>query len=593
MNLKSIYFFIITFLVAVHVFAQPGVDSLKTKYSAELSLKNKVLLVTEIAKSYLNTQPDSARYYANEGLKLAEASKNYSAIFRFHNILGRIELMQQNLELATSRYEQAMELLDQLPDQTEAFSVIINLGYLYDIENQYVKAFQLYTKGLEIAEALNDSTWLYSIYNNFGSHLKSLGDFEASKSMFNKTIYLSKLLKEEELNFSPASAYNNLASIYIEEQKPDSALYFLRQAWNYPDSRNDAYGEQIMAINFVDIFLDANRTDSVFKYLDIQKNDLGILESSFPGVLDFQYAKYYSQLGESHFKEKEYEMALLSLKKALEYSEQINEYNIKSAVLKLLATINEEKGNVQQALNYFEAYSESQDSLNELTSGEEMIKLKARYELDKELSDTRNELAILKFKKERKEMIFLIIVFFSLAAALILVLLFLRQRDRNKRLQSEDALHRLEKEKVAEELEFRKKELTANGIYLAQKNNLIVLVTKKLQDLMPSLQKEQAIKIKAIIEELDSKTHDNFWEEFEKRFNEVHTDFYQRLSQNYPRLTAGELRLSGFLRLNMSNKEIAGITYQNVESIKTARYRLRKKLGISREVNLVHFLTKF
>jgi DNA-binding CsgD family transcriptional regulator len=43
----------------------------------------------------------------------------------------------------------------------------------------------------------------------------------------------------------------------------------------------------------------------------------------------------------------------------------------------------------------------------------------------------------------------------------------------------------------------------------------------------------------------------------------------------------------------MTSKEIAGITFQSVDSLKVARYRLRKKLGMERDENLVAFLTQF
>jgi DNA-binding CsgD family transcriptional regulator len=64
------------------------------------------------------------------------------------------------------------------------------------------------------------------------------------------------------------------------------------------------------------------------------------------------------------------------------------------------------------------------------------------------------------------------------------------------------------------------------------------------------------------------------------------------LGRQFPNLTAQDLRLCAFLRLNMTNKEIAAITYQSLESLKTARYRLRKKLGLERDENLVAFLIR-
>jgi len=593
MNRNLTLFLLFSFWVLV-CHAQVNVDSLKMEfYSVSIEKQDRISIAEKIARFYLPSQPDSARFYIQAGLELTEEDNDQSLLFKFYSILGTTELMQQNLEEAAINYTKALEKIDYLEDQSESYSVFINLGYLYDMQNQYAKAWKLYHEAISLAEEARDSVWLFSFYNNFGSHLQNIGDKDAAKRMYRKTIEIAQTLDEDELRFSPASAYNNIASIYIDQDKPDSALIFLNIAWNYPGSHEDAYGEQIMAANYVEIFLAQNRPDSVSKYLTIQKQDLVILEKSFNGSLDFQYARYYSQLGESQYKNQQNKPALLSFEKALTHCIALDEYEMRTSVLKYLAEISEERGEVKTALGFQKQYVVSLDSLNERAAGDEIMRLKARNDLDTELLQSRNQVEKLSYEKERKEMTILVIVIVSVFLILILLLLYFWQHNRHQRLKSEEAIQRLEKEKVKKELDYKKKEMTANGMYLAQKNNLISLVSKKLQELTPTLRVEDAKKIKAIIDELGTKAHDKTWDEFEKRFNEVHTDFYQRLSKKYPKLTAGELRLSGFLRLNMTNKEIAAITYQNVETIKTARYRLRKKLGLSREVNLVHFLTKF
>jgi DNA-binding CsgD family transcriptional regulator len=87
--------------------------------------------------------------------------------------------------------------------------------------------------------------------------------------------------------------------------------------------------------------------------------------------------------------------------------------------------------------------------------------------------------------------------------------------------------------------------------------------------------------------------NDNIWVEFEKRFNDVHVDFYHSLSISHPDLTGNERKLCAFLKLDMSSKEIATITFQNAKSIDMARYRLRKKLGLEGEESLQGYLMKF
>jgi len=83
------------------------------------------------------------------------------------------------------------------------------------------------------------------------------------------------------------------------------------------------------------------------------------------------------------------------------------------------------------------------------------------------------------------------------------------------------------------------------------------------------------------------------WEEFEFRFNYVHNDFYDKLVEDFPDLTPNELKLSAFLKLNMTTKDIATITYQSNHSITVARHRLRIKLGLERDDNLISFLSKY
>ncbi len=74
----------------------------------------------------------------------------------------------------------------------------------------------------------------------------------------------------------------------------------------------------------------------------------------------------------------------------------------------------------------------------------------------------------------------------------------------------------------------------------------------------------------------------------------MHTDFYKKLNEQFPNLSANEKKLCAFLKLNMSTKDIGSITYQSVKSISVARSRLRKKLNIeSEDVNLANYLANF
>lgn len=83
--------------------------------------------------------------------------------------------------------------------------------------------------------------------------------------------------------------------------------------------------------------------------------------------------------------------------------------------------------------------------------------------------------------------------------------------------------------------------------------------------------------------------HSN-WDKIDHLFEYVYGSFNEKLNRLYPTLTNNERKICAFLKLNMSNKEISHITFQSDEALKKARLRLRQKLGIERETNLVSFL---
>ncbi len=87
----------------------------------------------------------------------------------------------------------------------------------------------------------------------------------------------------------------------------------------------------------------------------------------------------------------------------------------------------------------------------------------------------------------------------------------------------------------------------------------------------------------------DNKIDDN-WEHFAHHFDKVHTDFLVLLKNRYPNLTASELKLCAYLRMNLSSKEIAQLMNISIRGVEIGRYRLRKKLGISKDTNLFEFL---
>jgi PAS domain S-box-containing protein len=139
-------------------------------------------------------------------------------------------------------------------------------------------------------------------------------------------------------------------------------------------------------------------------------------------------------------------------------------------------------------------------------------------------------------------------------------------------------------------IETKKKELTSSAlrlIHLSETNNNLI---RELEEVNQYTNKKGSELIRQIIVKFNSQSNQSFWNEFESRFENVYESFYQKLTSLYPDLTPGERKLCALLRLNLSSKDIAALTFQNSQSIDVARYRLRKKLNLSQEENLTDFL---
>jgi DNA-binding CsgD family transcriptional regulator len=83
------------------------------------------------------------------------------------------------------------------------------------------------------------------------------------------------------------------------------------------------------------------------------------------------------------------------------------------------------------------------------------------------------------------------------------------------------------------------------------------------------------------------------WEKFEYHFDQAHSSFFKRLKQQYPELTQADLKLCAYLRLNLTSKEIAPLLNITIRGVEVRRYRLRKRLSLDTDENLVEFLLNF
>lgn len=160
------------------------------------------------------------------------------------------------------------------------------------------------------------------------------------------------------------------------------------------------------------------------------------------------------------------------------------------------------------------------------------------------------------------------------------------------RLQTENERMEMEKELLEDDVIFKSKELANYTMLLIKKREIISEIREELRDLRQALRGSTVKKqLRDLLHKVDQHMSDeDHLTVFETNFEKVHQDFFFKLRSLHPDLSQRELQLCAFVKMNLSNKEISPLLNISVRGVETARYRIRKKLDLEHEANLVEFL---
>lgn len=196
-------------------------------------------------------------------------------------------------------------------------------------------------------------------------------------------------------------------------------------------------------------------------------------------------------------------------------------------------------------------------------------------------------------------LIFWLILFLSILASIYLVP-NKKYKEETKGLklamdQSDEEIERLKTKQLESEIEHKNAQLASSTLHLVQKNETINKIRSDIDSVRKKVKDPEAKKeLKKIISLLsdDARLEDD-WESFASHFDQVHSDFIKRIKARYPNLSRKDIKLSAYLRMSLSTKEIAPLMGISVRGVEIGRYRLRKKLGLESSVSLRGFMGAF
>lgn len=150
----------------------------------------------------------------------------------------------------------------------------------------------------------------------------------------------------------------------------------------------------------------------------------------------------------------------------------------------------------------------------------------------------------------------------------------------------------LKNDNLEAELHYKNKELATITMHLVERGRILLNIKEELAAIIKKLNlPDLTYEFRSVFRLVsDTEKKDDDWNHFAIYFDQVHNNFLAIMKDRYPALSATDLKLCAYLRLNLTSKEIAQLMNISLKGVEISRYRVRKKLMLSTDVNLYDFL---
>jgi len=541
--------------------------------------QNSTRLFDSITK-YKHLNPSLALEYGLAYEKINLDRKTDKEIIQFHGAMGEI-LTNMGFDASALEYlKRALKLNETIPVDQRKFpeiyelpGVLSNIGNIYFKNKEYEKADEIYSNTIGLYEKISDEKAKFFGINTAMSNralIKQVNQDYFGAEKIQLKVYERR--KEYGKIIDVIYSMNSLLTISLLKDEILEAENILVSAQNIYDKeiqngntnpilkRNMGYGFS----SFGSIMQYKKQFEKAIFYLEKSKSYL----NNFPTDL----AAIGSRLAECHLGlnnlDQAEKIALKNLEiKNLNETEKIYNYRVLEKVY------NRKKMNSELI--------RIKDSLILISSGLSTLKtIKSLKDLDTEikLADSARELNESKIKYNTYLYILIIgtvILFFSLTTIRIN---YNYQKEKSSRLETEKLI-------ITNKLEQKNRELTSKTNFILQRNEYLKKIKSKIENSNSSEENYERISFE-LNSVIDSEKP---YKEFDKMFVSVYPDFYKKLNE-LVQLSATDLRLASFIKMNHSNNEIAIISGSSLRTVESQRYRLTKKLKLDKNQSLNAFL---
>jgi tetratricopeptide (TPR) repeat protein len=544
----------------------------------------------------LNRRDPKVFEYANEAIRISQLTGNKKEESIALRHLGIAKGFKNDYDGALSSLLESLSLAEEIKAYSVAGEAAINVGTVYYvIQSNYEKALQYYLKALQYYERDENKKGIASALSGLGITYTHEKKFEQALETLTRSLAIFEELNEQR---EIPKLYVNIAAVYKEKQDYSMALKYLNKAIDRFTDTNNFRGKAHTLYAMGEIYRIQKNYPDAIKVLNeaLTLNEKSDHKNSIVDCL--------SELGLTYMEIEQPLKAEAYLEKVVQLATEIHKKESLSTAYENLSRISQHKGDYKKAYEHLRNHKLYHDSIFSAEKSKQVEEMQTRYETERK----EKEIVVLKQEKALNQIYLFVAAGIILSICAIAMLVINRQKlkikierelaekenqlseERNSLLEAEIKNRELSEQQLQDQIDFKNKELTSYTLNLIQKNEILHNLKESVDEIKNTPDGQVKQKINALASMVNYSFHlDREWENFKMHFEQVHQDFFRKLLELHPDLSANDLKLCSLIKLNLDNRGIAAILNISQESAKVARHRLRKKLDLPADQTLLAF----
>ena len=373
--------------------------------------------------------------------------------------------------------------------------------------------------------------------------------------------------------------YNTLSLIYRDKADNETSEFYLQKAYNQAVKLKNEAWTGILSGNLGYIALSKKQNEKARRLIEFD------YEVSTRSAQKNSQINALASLIELDLMENKLAQSTLKMKVFDSLMQNETNPQLWGTLYRTKITYYEKLGQYEKALKSFRKFI----SYKEINEEKRQFLNIQNAEFQIEFERKQGENIIYKEKKKTDELI--ILGLFVICLILGLTSFIIIKQIQRKRKQDKELLT-LRAQKMEDELHATEREMRTLLSTMFDKNKEIFELQEQVESFEKNQHSRTDLEKETMLNDLQSFSllTENDWIEFKRLFEKLNPGFFGFFQEQFPEITAAEIRLAALIKLNLSNLEMARTLAISPDSVRKTNLRLRKKLNIESLDDLTRFI---